>query len=264
MEAPTILAGLATKTRVFTSVRNSAKSYTRFERMFRRIFYPFIAGVVFQSNAVMEFKDFKRVVNKKVIMNPLEGGAKDYGSPVPFNLRKNIIITVGRLNSQKNHKLLIEAFSKNKKAVDNYTLHIFGKGELANNLKDLIIQKGLENKVFLEGEILNASRINRDAYAFVLSSDFEGFPNALVEAMAYGIPSLSTKFDSGVAEQLITPGKNGFLCKVNSVDDMVKNIDQLLSLSHEKYEEIVAESCKIADVLDPITIGRQWEEFLLG
>ena len=64
--------------------------------------------------------------------------------------------------------------------------------------------------------------VHRDAKVFVMSSDHEGFPNALVEAMVCGIPSVSTDFDSGVASQLIQEGENGYLCPVGDSTTMAE------------------------------------------
>lgn len=68
-----------------------------------------------------------------------------------------------------------------------------------------------------------------------MSSDHEGFPNALVEAMVCGIPSLSTKFDTGVAEQLIRDGENGFLCEAGNLQDLEKQMIRALDIG-EKYK----------------------------
>ena len=105
MEAPAILAGLSTKTRIYTSVRNSANAYSRNVRRFRRIFYPKISGIVFQSKKVMECEDFKSVRNKEVIMNPLPIDFPTGLHPVQKRHRKKWIITAGRLSEQKNHIL---------------------------------------------------------------------------------------------------------------------------------------------------------------
>lgn len=259
MELPTILAALATRVRVFTSVRNSALSYTKIERFIRRRLYPHISGVVYQSDQVMNFEDFKNVKNKTVIMNPL---SIDNRPIVEFSNRKKWIINVGRLNAQKNQKLLIDAFSMLANKYKDYSLHIFGTGELKDELSEYISTKDCSNRIILEGELLNAIQENRDAFAFVLSSNFEGFPNVLAEAMAYGIPVLSTDFDSGVAAQLITSGVNGFLCPVGQMETMSNQIEKILLLKEEEYIKIAKKAQNVQQMLDVNTIGRQWEQFV--
>jgi len=260
MEAPTILAALSTRTHVFTSVRNSAFSYSKGVRTFRKIFYPLIAGVVFQSDKVMEFADFKKIKHKRVIMNPLslEMGNKKI---VDYQDRKHWIINVGRLNGQKNQKLLIDAFAIICDKYPEYTLHIYGSGNLEAELETYIEEQKLIGRVILEGEILNAISLHRDAYTFALSSDFEGFPNALAEAMANGIPSVSTDFDSGVAAQLIKNGENGYLCPVGEKMEMAKQLDKILALPQNDYMQMANKAQKTCDELDINIIGQQWESF---
>lgn len=264
MEAPAILAGLITKTKVFTSVRNSASSYSKVVRLFRMIFYPHIAGVVFQSNKVMGCNDFSRVKNKVVIMNPL---SNDFPLQLPMiskNDRKKWIISVGRLCEQKNQFMLIKAFKKIICNFPDFELHIFGRGPLKNELKEFIHKESLQDSVFLEGEKSNVIIENRDSYGFVMSSNFEGFPNALVEAMSAGIPSISTDFDSGVAACLIHDGINGFISPVKDELIMAKKLTELLCLSKEEYDAMALKSGKLRYVLSNEVIGKQWEDFLLN
>ena len=262
MEVPVILAGLTTGTRVYTSVRNSATSYSRIERLFRKIFYPKISGVVFQSKSVMEFIDFKAVENKEVIMNPLDEKFLSITAPIPFEQRKKIIITAGRLNAQKNQKILIEAFDNIASSYPEVELWIYGKGELHDELQKVICEKRNGSRIKLMGEKANAIYESRDALGFVLSSNFEGFPNALVEAMASGLPSISTKFDSGVAEELISDGENGYLCSVNDAEELSSKMELLLNLNKADYERMAEKSMQITEMLSPSLIASKWEQFM--
>ncbi|SDW69899.1 Glycosyltransferase involved in cell wall bisynthesis [Kandleria vitulina] len=263
MEAPAILAGIVTKTDVYTSVRNSANVYPKSVRIFRRLFYPFISGVIFQSENVKNCIDFKRVKNKCVIMNPLANDFECDVSIISKSARKKWIITAGRLTPQKNHKILIQSFADVCNDFPEYELHIFGEGILREELTNYIKQLNMEQKVFLEGELNNAILINRDAYGFVLSSDYEGFPNALVEAMAVGIPVISTDFDSGVASELIDDGVNGYICNVGDYRAMSNKLRNMLELSEEDYTNMVKNEIQIASLLSNDSIGKQWEAFVL-
>ena len=262
MEVPVILAGLVTKTNVFTSVRNSATSYSKPERIFRKIFYPQIAGVVFQSKQVQEFPDFRKVKHKKVIMNPLDDKLTSLEAPVPYEKRIKKIITAGRLNEQKNQTMLIDAFDEIANSFPGYELHIYGKGNLQEKLQIHISKKKNANRMKLMGEQKDAILNNRDAYAFVLSSNYEGFPNALVEAMACGIPSISTNFDSGVAEELISDGENGYLCKVNDVDSLTEKLITLLRQTRLEYTHMMNKSFEISKSLTARSIAKEWEQFM--
>ncbi|MBO4901528.1 MAG: glycosyltransferase [Lachnospiraceae bacterium] len=262
MELPVILAGLLTHTRVYASVRNSMRSFSRRICSFRRHFYPRIAGVVFQSSRIAAHDDFKHLKNKAVIMNPLSAEMPDSPDVIGKSDRKKWIITAGRLVEQKNHKLLIDAFSDLLLEYPEYELHIFGKGPLLPDLEQQINSLHLEGKVVLESEVSDAIWNNRTSCCFVMSSDYEGFPNALTEAMASGIPVISSDFDSGVAVELIQDGENGFVFPVGEKQALLDAMRKMLSLTDAQYLDMVRKDLLIREMLDNETIGRQWEQFI--
>lgn len=263
MEAPVILAGLATKTRVFTSVRNTAWSYPKKERLFRKHFYPKIAGVVFQSKQVQKFDDFAKLKNSTVIMNPMADDVKAVIQPVPYRERRNVIISVARLEKQKNHDLLIRAFARIANEFPEFELHIFGEGSQRESLQNLIQDLNLEDRVFLKGAVSGAIQKNKDAKLFVMSSNFEGFPNALAEALVYGIPSISTDFDTGVASELIHEGENGWLVDVGDVDGFSDKMRLVLSMGDKT--DVVSQKCvRVFEKLNSNVVCKQWEDYVFS
>ena len=161
------------------------KEYGYFRKM-RRAFSR-ADTVIFQSETVNAM--FPVRIRKKgvVLPNPVEvpclaaGGSKR-------------IVTLGRLNPQKNHKLLIRAFALFSTGHPSHTLHIYGRGDLLPELRDLVKELSLEDRVFLEGYRDDIHEAVKDAEQFVLSSDYEGMPNALLEAMMMGLPCVTTAF----------------------------------------------------------------------
>lgn len=115
------------------------------------------------------------------------------------------IVTVGRLTVQKNQKLLIESFSEVLKKYPNIILEIYGDGEKREELKYIIKTLGVSNNVIFKGNILNVHEAIADAGLFVLSSDYEGLSNALMEAMMMGLPCISTTCAG--SDELISDGK---------------------------------------------------------
>lgn len=263
MEAPAIMAGLATHTRIFTSVRNTAWAYPKRERQFRKLFYPKIAGVVFQSKTVQHYVDFKKLKNSTVIMNPMADDVIEPIHPIPYSERRDIIISVARLEKQKNHEMTIRAFSQICNDFPTFELHIFGEGSLRSQLQNLINSLGLEEKVFLEGAVPGAISSNRDAKLFIMSSNYEGFPNALAEALVHGIPSISTDFDTGVASELIEEGKNGWLVEVGNVEQLAKKIRYVLSIG-SAVNNISEESAKVFYTLSSERVCQEWENFIFA
>ena len=147
--------------------------------------------VVFQSHTVMEM--FPHAIRRKgvVVPNPVRVDCSANGG-------SERIVTMGRLHPQKNHMLLLKAFALFAKDHPLHTLHIYGRSYDYDEVgyKQLIEQFCLSDKVFLEGYKENVHFLIANAEQFVLSSDYEGTPNALLEAMMMGLPCISTEFES--------------------------------------------------------------------
>ena len=157
------------------------------------------------SNARASAKDlsenFKCDPKKiKHIYNPIDirrineiRSKENFFDPEYFNL-----VSVGRLEVQKNHQLIIHAMKDFPKA----RLYILGRGVLKKELESLIDSLDIKNRVFLMGFDPNPYQYLKGADLFVLSSNHEGFPNVLLEAMCCGLPILSTNCKSGPDEML--------------------------------------------------------------
>ena len=127
------------------------------------------------------------------------------------------ICAVGRLdNDQKAYDVLLEAFALFHKSHPEHVLNIFGRGVDEPVLRKLIAQLGLEENVILHGNRPHVIREIRDMGMFVMTSRYEGMPNALIEAMACGLPCVCTDCDFGPAE-LIRDGESGLLVPVDDV-----------------------------------------------
>lgn len=111
------------------------------------------------------------------------------------------IITVGRMKTQKNHALLISAFKRLLSTMEA-RLMIVGVGELMESTRSLVRAEGLENRIVMPGQVEDPIPYYKSADLFVLSSDYEGFGNVIVEAMACGVPVVSTDCPGGPAEIL--------------------------------------------------------------
>lgn len=126
----------------------SDKEYSGLMGLVRSIILPKIDGFVFQSKGAQEYFSKKIIDRSCVIHNPVFIKPMDYPAPKE---RRKVIVNVGRLHEQKNQKLLINAFSKINNKFSDYTLEIYGDGELREELESQINKSNLSNKVQLKG-----------------------------------------------------------------------------------------------------------------
>lgn len=191
------------------------------ERLFRALLLDKADRFIFQTSRVQ--RCFPEKITKKGVVIP-NGVFSDQilESVVPFGERKkNVICSVGRLAKQKGYDVLIQAFAQFNRDHSGYVLHIFGEGPEKSNIETMISSFGMTGKVVLHGNVANVIEEINDAGMFILASRFEGMPNALIEAMACGIPCIASDCDFGPGE-LIENEDNGLLFPVDDIDALVK------------------------------------------
>lgn len=187
---------------------------------------PFVSGYIFQTDRARTY--FSKYVQKKGTVIPNAIYNEDVNSITLPVSREKIISAVGRLSAEKGFDVLIKAFYKVHNELPEYRLFIYGEGPEREALQELINKHELTGRVVLPGAITNVVHEINKTSLFVLSSRFEGMPNALMEAMACGLPCIATDCEMGPAE-LIKDGVNGLLVKVDDVDIMAETIKRVLN-----------------------------------
>lgn len=210
---------------VFATVRNNPRQYPsqKWLRMLTNHCTRKMDGIIFQTEE--QTKYFPRAKKSFVLHNPVNPDM--LATSYQYRDSVKCIATFGRLSKQKNHSLLINAFYE---LVDKYPeiiLKIYGDGEERENLQNLIEEKNLVDRVQLMGNTKDVKGKMQESDIFVLSSDFEGLPNALIEAMAMGIPCVSTACPTGPRD-LIVNGKNGLLLPCGDTKAMRDAIEQMI------------------------------------
>ena len=152
-----------------------------------------------------------------------------------------IFINVGRMNENKNQILLIEAFKLVKEKIQNSKLYIVGDGELRNKIEEKIIALDLQSDVVLRGKIEDINNELNQASVFVLSSDFEGLPLSVLEAMSCGLPIVTT--DAGGVIDIVKNNYNGFIVEkknkselANAMIKMCNDKELLKKMGIKSYE----------------------------
>lgn len=176
--------------------------------------------VVLQTNRAKKFFSPKIQEKSVIIGNPIEVKA------CATEEKQKRIVAVGRLEKQKNHKMLINSFAEISKENPDFELEIYGDGSMYETLKQQIDELGLTQKAFLKGNVPDVHKKIADAYMFVLSSDFEGLSNALLEGMMMGLPCVST--NCAGSDEVITDGENGLLINVGDGEALTKAMRKLI------------------------------------
>ena len=162
---------------------------------------------------------------------------------------------------QKNQALLIKAFSKVVKDYPFYKLQILGDGPLLTELEQIAKDCGIYQNVDFLGYVEDVSPFIKDASLFVLSSDFEGMPNALMESMALGLPCISTDCSGGGARFLIENNINGVIVPQKDVDILASAMLHVLK-DKTFASRIGLEANKICNKLNPNRIYSKWEKYI--
>lgn len=216
-------------------------------------------GFIFQTKDAQQYYGGTVAKRSVVIPNPLFNTNLMPAAKYSGNDTKKVV-SVGRLHKQKNHQLLIRAFKHVLERHPDYKLIIYGEGKERCNNESLIEAMQLKDKVLLPGGTDRVFEAIYSASLFVLSSDFEGMPNALMEAMALGLPCISTDCPCGGPKELIKHEENGMLVSVN---DKVALYEAMIYMIEHPTEakEMGHKAMQIREKLNLNTIAKEWYHF---
>ena len=257
-----ILSSVGLHIPVYVAVRGEpmAEYYSRGMRLMAKILFVFAKGVILQTEQSKDF--FPIWIQKKchILSNPLK---TDF---LKENLREqveNTIVTVGRCDENKNQKLLIDAFAEIEDRYPNTKVYLYGDGELRSQLIEYVEKLGLSNQILLHGKVEDTRETIKNAGIFVLTSNTEGMPNALIEAMVLGLPVISTNCPCGGPKMLIEEGKNGLLIPVGDKKALADAIIQLLD-NPDIRQSLGNQALKLKETLYPEKVNMEWEDYLTG
>lgn len=223
-------------------------------KIFQRLALLISQYIVFQTSGAQDY--YGRLVKRKstIILNPFDANTL----PCSFSgKRDNRIVSIGRLTPQKNQLLLIDVFSKIVRDYNHYSLVIYGEGELRPVLEEQIKKYGLEEHVFLPGNSKTVLSEINSARLFILTSDYEGLPNALIEAMALGLPCISTDCSPGGARELIINNINGMVVPCRDEVKLESAIRYMLD-NDEKSLAMGERAKSIIERMNVSVISNQW------
>ena len=228
---------------VVVSERNDPASQTtgKIWEQLRQWTYPLADRIVVQTKRAGDYFSSKLQKRICVIPNPVLLPPDEQEISDKLSSGKRSLIAMGRLVPQKGFDMLLEAMAKLKDRYPEWTLTILGEGELRSQLESLRNELGLGDRVHLLGRVKNPHVFLKQADIFIMSSRFEGFPNALCEAMACGLPVISTDCPNGPRE-IIRDGVDGILVPNEDVSALAVAMERLMC--EEKERKRLAERAK--------------------
>lgn len=226
-------------------------------RAFRNFIYAHADNIFVQTEKSRDYFPFSLRKKISVVPNPL---FENEEGPMDLTLEPRTVVGMGRLAPQKRFDLLIDGFTIAHSRLGDWSLAIIGDGILYDDLARQARERGLRDVIDICGSTQTPRQVLSSAEIFVLSSDYEGFPGALCQAMACGCAVIATRCLSG-PEELITDGENGLLIEPNNPEELADALERLMR-DPDLRSRLGANAAKIREKLAPKTIMEQWEQVL--
>ena len=183
-------------------------------------------------------------------------------SRVVFSKREKKIITVGRIDDNKNQRMLVEAYAKIADHYPDWSLELIGDGSGRQALEEYVSTLPCKDRISFTGAVDDVAKRMSEASIFVLPSKIEGMPNALIEAMVMGMACISTDCPCGGPRDLIAADEsNGILVPVDNVDAMAMALKRLIT--NDPLRQSMGDNArKIIATLHPDTVNKQWKNYI--
>lgn len=220
---------------------------------------PDVKAILMQTQSNKDYFTSKTLYNKtEVIYNPITMDYSMVGKALSTK-KEDLIVSVGRLTSQKRHDRLIKAFAEFYKSHPSYKLCFWGEGEKREELQNLADAIGLHDAILFPGRSNKVMDEICSAKMFVMTSEYEGMSNALLEAMCLGLPCISTKVSG--ATDLINHEENGYLIEHENLQQLVSIMSRVADSDAEAIR-IGQNAYKAFDKLSVDIIAKKWVEYL--
>lgn len=259
----TLLAGYRMNYPLIVCERNDPNNdpVEKYKRKTRDWIYKYVDGAVFQTSDAMNY--FKSIIPKhaiqEVIANPLSPNL-----PIKenYNKRPYRFIAANRLDPQKNLQLMIDSISDIIDDGFECRLDIFGEGPLREQLQLHINSLGKQDKIFLKGFTKNIHQEMKNSDCFLITSNYEGLSNSMLEALGIGLPVIATACPIGGAADWISNFNNGILVPVEDK----KEIENKLRFVFDDYDKCISMGNKAKEIrtkLESEKIVDAWEKIIL-
>ncbi len=252
-----LIASMGLKNKIIVSERNDPNQCGF--SLIRNLFYRLASSLIFQTEeARLCFPD--KIARKGIVIpNPLS----EEMTGTFMGVRSKDIVSVGRLEPQKNHKLLLQAFQIFAETYGEHRLVLYGKGCLLEELQETAKELGIEERVVFAGFTEDVKGKIENAAMYVLSSDYEGISNSLMEAMALGLPVISTDCPIGGSKMLIQDKENGLLVPVGDANAFA-NAMKYMAEDPLRAENMGEKAAYVKEAFSVTRICQKWYDAIIS
>ena len=255
----TIISAFGTNSKTIVCERSDPYFENSIPAKLARSFYKFSTGSVFQTKEARDYFSANVIKNSSIIPNPSFQRSFDVKA---YNQRSQIITYAGRLYlRQKRQDILLKAFKLIIDSGYDCELHIMGDGPDKTDLQFLAESLNISDKVKFLGDLSNVEEELSDSKLFMFSSDYEGIPNAIIEALQLGVPVVSTDCSPGGARVLIKNGFNGFIVPREDYKKLARRAIEILSCE-SMAETMSKNALTIVDIYSESFVLKKWLDYI--
>ena len=217
------------------------------------------AGAVFQTEGAKEYFSKELQGRSAVIPNPVAQVARDGEQS---DQKEKSFVSFGRFeNRQKRYDVMIDAFSIFNKTHPDYKLKLYGTGEDEQEIRQWVKEKELQDAVLFMGYAGTPYKQMKNGDIFLITSDYEGISNAMLEAMAAGFPVISTDSSPGGARMVIQNRENGLLVPAGDSQKVAEALSEFAD-NDELRNKCANQAKDVSIRFEPCKILEQWETYL--
>lgn len=256
----TVLAALGLPIKTVFSERSDPYTETSLLLKISAFFCNFSSAGIFQTEPVQKY--YKRLTSRSIVIhNPFDPQIGNQEN-IPLQKRKKEIVHIARMMIvQKRQDVMLNAFKIFLQKHPDYILSFYGDGLDFQKVQSQAQTLGLEKNIIFHGDVVGASKKIGSAKMLVLTSDYEGIPNVIMEAFAMGVPVVSTDCSPGGARVLINDGENGFITPTGDAQAIAAKMDAIVD-NEERATNFITKGKEKLLQFNPDLIFEKWDKFL--